>query len=467
LLPIAETECASGFEMNRQLPIVPGDQMVRRSLRMEIRWWRYLSAMWAGLFVLIFTVGRYDLWKREIIWGGGALLAVVSLPLVLRRYKRLPKEAMLITVFILWALLGGINAELFPAFVYNLRLVTELMLVLLLLGIVIRMRGSPDHLWWAFIAVAVFNTSVVLFAGEASIVVVEGPVERQRGITDNPNALAFLCFMGFLGALALFGEKKSVWVRAVCLAAGGVAFLGMVLAGSRGAYLSFLLAVGLWPLMVAGSGSSRIGRRLVVSLATVLILFFVFGWTQAYTNLGRRTTSGLAREDSSSEARLTLIQLGLEIAYQRPIVGAGLGQFGVVSGTGYYAHNEWVELLATTGVPGFVLFMAVYWSAWKRLSLSLRYIRDPVLRYRINFSRMTLIILVVAGATFRPNFISVDTMFLLALVVGVANWAGDCANREWQTLAFNQGRATQANPLLDPPQPVSVGHRKRPATGSS
>jgi hypothetical protein len=43
--------------------------------------------------------------------------------------------------------------------------------------------------------------------------------------------------------------------------------------------------------------------------------------------------------------------------------------------------------------------------------------------YQARMARVTLIILVISGAVFRPNLISLDTMFLLALVAGAGNWS--------------------------------------------
>ena len=128
-------------------------------------------------------------------------------------------------------------------------------------------------------------------------------------------------------------------------------------------------------------------------------------------------------EDRSTQVRFDLVFIGLRIFAENPIFGCGLGQFGVASETGYYAHNEIAEILSTTGLPGFLIYFSVYVMVWRRLSRSLEGPCEPLFAYRVNMARMILLIMLVSGSLSRPNFISQDTMFLLALVVGISHWA--------------------------------------------
>jgi O-antigen ligase len=106
------------------------------------------------------------------------------------------------------------------------------------------------------------------------------------------------------------------------------------------------------------------------------------------------------------------------------LTGVGLGQFGRFSGgIAGYAHNEWADFAAATGFPGLLLVLGVYYSVWRRLSRVIAQRRGEAEMYQARMARVTLIILVISGAVFRPNLISLDTMFLLALVAGAGNWS--------------------------------------------
>ena len=62
-------------------------------------------------------------------------------------------------------------------------------------------------------------------------------------------------------------------------------------------------------------------------------------------------------------------------------------------------------------------------SLWLRLRRALRRAQDSLVRYRLNFARLLLIVLIISGILFRVQYICIDSMFLIALVVGTAEWA--------------------------------------------
>ncbi|MGI6241169.1 MAG: O-antigen ligase family protein [Candidatus Omnitrophota bacterium] len=387
---------------------------------------RFVATLWAIYFFCVFTFGRLEQWTRFIIWVGGGVVVLGTLFAKGLRRRDIPNEALFIVAFLGWSFLGWMQARDLQAYNSYFKLCFEMLMVVAFLGAIVRKNGSLNVFWWSFIATAIFNTVAPIMEGSFSIGGEAESVARTRGLLANPNALAFLCFLGVLGALALIGDKRSSpGVKVVAIAGSVVAFWGLIAAGSRGGYLAFTLAIILWPLMCVGSWKRRKWRSIFFVLATVVAMCYVSLWVQENTNLGKRVERAAAGEDGSANERHDLILVGLKITKDHPLIGVGLGQFGLVSKTGVYAHNEWIELLATTGIPGFLFFMSIYVSAWRRLKRTLKYTHDPIIRYRIKFAMMTLIILVVAGAVFRPNFLNVDTIFLIAMVVGISHWAED------------------------------------------
>jgi O-antigen ligase len=385
--------------------------------------WQRLAWCWAVYYCCVMTVGRFPEYTQAVIWMGGLVVGLLTLRLLSRRMSDVPSEAGLLGALAAWSILGGFDVADGAAYLANLKLLLECLFVVALLGAVVRNSGDTNSMWWAFLAVAVFNTGYVLDSGvELGMGGLAG-LERQAGVTGNANALGFCAFAGLLGAMAIFGETKSILARALCLAGSVVALVGLLMGGSRGAYLAWVVSVILWSITCFGGARNRAWKVALGAVIAGAVLYPATGWIQENTGLGKRMTGAVSREDASSEIRLELSIIGAKLALEHPLTGVGLGQFGLVTGTGLYAHNEWAEFAATTGVPGFLLVLGVYFSVWRRLSRVIGQRRSALEIYRARMARLTLIILVVSGAVFRPNLISVDTMFLLAVVVGVGNRA--------------------------------------------
>ena len=208
-----------------------------------------------------------------------------------------------------------------------------------------------------------------------------------------------------------------------------MALYGVVLSASRGAFLALISIILLWSLLCL-VGSSRFKFMPVIGALLLLVLSY---WTYQFivkeTYMGVRYTKATEMEDGSTLERYNLITTGLRVFRANPLWGCGLGQFGLASGSGRYAHNDLIEISVSTGLPGLLLYYSVYWMAWCRLTWSLRCLRDFKPRYRINTARVALILLLVSGTLSRPIFLTQDTMFTLGIVVGMAHWAERTARR--------------------------------------
>lgn len=388
--------------------------------RLERKWTR-LAVVWALYYFLAWTLGQDPRFTRQIIWFGAGLVGVFTVPLFARhvRWRDLPREGVLLGLFVLWGLTGLFVATDLTLFSRCLKLTAELALIVIAVSIILKNSGAGHWFFLAYLGVA----AVRVFYGAE-------PVSMER-ITDteivsridNANTIGFLCALGVLGAFALWGERSALWWRAGLVAGGGLALYGVVLSASRGAFATLIAIALLWPAMCLVGASKFKLKTLVAALATLIVAFHVYRFVVQETYMGVRFISGTQLEDGSSQTRLQLFLIGLKLFAENPVFGCGLGQFGVASGTGFYAHNEVAEIASTTGLPGLLLYYSVYWGAWRRLSWSLRYLPDPLTRYRINVARMALLVLLISGALTRPNFFAQNTMFLLGISVGMAHWA--------------------------------------------
>lgn len=379
-------------------------------------------ALWGLWYFAMFAFGGEKESIQFIIWGGALLVGAATLPSFMRefRWHQIPPEVKLLGFFWLSSMSGVLVAVDFEMFTRYSRLIMQYVLIVLFISFIIVRSGTAKPLLVGFVAV-----------GPALILVGVSGLETGLSLQStqsldrvaDANGVGFDSVISVIGVLALYPETRGKLLRLMLLLAGLLAVYGVVLSASRGALIVLFLVFGLWPLFCFPSlfRSKITAIGIVVVMGILGYLFYVFVMDQ--TNLGRRFMLMQNLEDGSTTARLELFSLSFKVFLEHPLFGAGLGQFAIASGTGLYAHNELAELIATTGLIGSLIYYYAYLVTWRRLQHCARIFRDPNILYRINIARMVLIILILSGLMFRPNFLIQDTMFVYAYVIGISLWA--------------------------------------------
>ena len=387
----------------------------------KTRAWRRLALVWGGYYFIAFTWGQIPQYIQKIIWIGATLVGVFTIPVFWRQIRRrdFPRESVHLLLFVLWSLLGVLFVTDMAMFQLFMKLILELTIVVSAFSLIIERSGEMRWMYLALVGVAVFR----VFYGEGPITFDRIADTRVVARIAGANAVGFYCVLGIIGMLALLKEVKSIWLRGALVASGIIALYGVILSASRGAMVALIATAILWPMLCMVSIAKYKTRAIAGAVVVLLLFYWVFQFIIQDTYMGVRFTRATQLEDSSSQMRLELVITGLQSFIKHPIFGVGLGQFSTISRYGHYAHNEFAEIIATTGLPGLVIYFSMYWLVWQRLVWSLRYVQDPLTRYRINMGRLSLLIIFISGCLSRPNFISQDTMFLFGLVVGISHWA--------------------------------------------
>ena len=429
--------------------------MKRRAEEKNDRVWRRLAMIWALYYFVAFTWGQIPQYVQKTIWFGAALVGIATVPVFWRHIRRrdLPPESTRLLFFVAWAMLGVVFVQDVAMFRLFLKLILELTLVVTAFSVIIGRSGGMHWLYLALVGVAVFR-----------VFYNEGPINFDR-IADTrvvariagANAVGFYCVLGIIGMLALLKEVKSIWLRGALVASGLIALYGVILSASRGALVALMATAVLWPALCMVSIAKYKTRAIAGAVVVLLLFYWVFQFIIQDTYMGVRFTRATQLEDSSTQMRLELVITGLQAFAQNPIFGVGLGQFCTISRYGHYAHNEFAEISATTGLPGLVIYFSIYWLVWQRLVWSLRYVQDPLTRYRINMGRLSLLIIFISGCLSRPNFISQDTMFLLGLVVGVSHWAERTIRQQAGSRALAAGPVPPGSAWGRPAPPWGLG----------
>ncbi|AMQ07644.1 O-antigen ligase family protein [Sporosarcina psychrophila] len=216
---------------------------------------------------------------------------------------------------------------------------------------------------------------------------------RIYGLPGNPNSLALLLLFGIIAVLflqSIYKTEKYKWFLTINL----VLFLGVfILTYSRGTWISaFILGV----IFIIMSKNWHLMKRLVIAGVASIILVYIpvnlgvqyfkelglvaapdtspgsiaerFGETFDQKNLALMTESG----------RFFYINKGFEVFKDYPVAGAGFGSFGgsatlsygspiykfygirsdIYGGKYFYSDNQYIQVIAETGVAGVALFSA-------------------------------------------------------------------------------------------------------------
>lgn len=194
---------------------------------------------------------------------------------------------------------------------------------------------------------------------------------RANDIIGNANTAAIYLSYGSVFTL-YFIEKYSGKKKYLMFFFYFLQLLSILIFGSRTAI--FIVICSLILMFVLNNNNRKISIKKIKTLFLVSILGFVIIWSIfniefLYNIIGTRLESmfyilsgneGETSEGSTQE-RFAMFNLGLEIFFNKPLLGCGIGGIGYYIKneiTGYYtfSHNNYIELLSGVGIIGFILY---------------------------------------------------------------------------------------------------------------
>ncbi|MDP3837122.1 MAG: O-antigen ligase family protein [bacterium] len=206
----------------------------------------------------------------------------------------------------------------------------------------------------------------------------------------NSRAISTLGQPNFLGSFLLltipltvysFFEYSSFRVRAFVALLGAWQLVGLLVSGSRAAWLAFIVVLGLAAVWFAWR---RFGRwSLLIAGGVIMIAPTLF-----YLAAPTRLTSLVDFENGSTALRRLFYQSAIGAISEKPWLGVGLenggeamvsyyrlewGIFMNVDGYTDKAHNSLLDVIIQTGLIGFIFYVALYfyfsrqcWLLWKK-----------------------------------------------------------------------------------------------------
>jgi O-antigen ligase len=233
--------------------------------------------------------------------------------------------------------------------------------------------------------------------------------------------------------LAMLVERQLLWV-ALAVISTIVCVAGILLAQSRGA----LLALGGGILIVAAClPGKRVTRIVLGAVAGVLLVVAVAFFLGAErTSLARISTTD-AEQQRSLGGRLVGIEAAIRVWQRFPLLGSGLGTFDRVvsleqrknlAWTYHHAHNDYVEIAATTGTIGYLIAILTLFGGYVAL-VRMTFGRDAAtlgwIRRAYQAAALMSLTVAMIHALFDFNFFIPANPATLAAIVGAAVAAVD------------------------------------------
>lgn len=260
-------------------------------------------------------------------------------------------------------------------------------------------------------------------------------LERGEGLAENQNSLAFYLVLGVAMATFLHSRSKHPAAGVIYSAIYVSLILGVVGTVSRFGFLSLIMTliftVGFW----MRSARERIRQIIIPLLVFVFaVLYFIPG---AYWEVMQNTIfTGDIQSEGNLGSRAQLMETGIEVWKDNPAFGVGMGQFRRVSKNylnykwqhlaGLVQHNFYVELLAETGLIGFLLFLgwivAAMRDLWRTMQLKSDYYSPIATIWLIMF-----VVFLFRGST--ASTMHYDKLLFLMGGISVAIYQGALAQK--------------------------------------
>lgn len=237
-------------------------------------------------------------------------------------------------------------------------------------------------------------------------------------------------YLPFL-ALFSFGENYPKKVRITSLVFFAILLLGFVLSYSRAAWLSMVVAIGVWGI-VKLKISSRTILITFVSLVTLFILFQSRIFMKLEQNSQQSSADFMTHinsmtnitSDASNLERINRWSCAVRMFADKPVFGFGPGTYmfqyapyqlnkdrtiiSTNSGDGGNAHSEYLGPLAESGVPGLLTFLLIIGTVIYTAVRTYARVTDKRLKQIVLTALVALITYYIHG--FLNNFLDTDKL---------------------------------------------------------
>ena len=196
--------------------------------------------------------------------------------------------------------------------------------------------------------------SLYVYGGLSGFLAIMSTGHRMGDLIGNQNTYGLVFANAALVALYYFffnNEKRHV------LLAGLLIFFGFS-SGSK--KVAFLLLIGLIFLILSKYGIRKPFKVLIYSFASLLVGWMFIHLPIFSTILERLESYFSVTGNTSDNIRAELIRFGLKLFMENPLLGYGLNNYHLFHWSGVYSHNNYIEVLVSLGIIGFIIYYSIF-----------------------------------------------------------------------------------------------------------
>ena len=305
------------------------------------------------IFPMLFIAGAISVSELPgynfIVQGVGALAFLSFVMGAVRTGFKWSGELTFFLLFYIWGILT--KFVVIQPFFYNERVRTLIQLLLavwMLSNYVKNTRCANKLLFSVFCGVFIISFAAVLTGDYARAEDIEGESTRLAGLTLNSNLFSITIVYGVMILLNMFSRVKKLFTKLIIISMIILGINFVFASGSRKGLIGLGIVLILWYILTYGK---QIGRNPKVSLISLTLLFLFSGYTvyKAQNSflierfVKESAKVSMVTTEGSAGLRMAMIEKGIQLIKEHPIMGVGLDQFRVVSGYGLYSHNNYIE----------------------------------------------------------------------------------------------------------------------------
>lgn len=201
-------------------------------------------------------------------------------------------------------------------------------------------------------------------------------------------------------------------------------FISMILTQSRNVFLAMFVCFVVYGITV--------NRKFLAAFLVVIIL----SWLILPAGLTKRFSSMTDLKHSSNSSRISMWETGLKMFADHPFTGVADSHILEIystyktpdtPGEGVHLHNNFIMILATTGIFGFISFTGIFLTVFLRQIKYYREIKDNTGKMLILGSILAMISFQISGFfewSFGDHEVMTVFFFLMAVPFVIKNTAG-------------------------------------------
>jgi len=190
-------------------------------------------------------------------------------------------------------------------------------------------------------------------------------VKQPMSILGNPNNYAFFVVFSFFISLAMVKLKRSIRGKCFSMLTCIMIIYLIIATQSRSGLLG--LSAGLLTMFVIYFWNSSLNKKIKIFFVCVFCLSLFYGWVSFQDNISLKLVEfNTEQQGGSDNIRINLVKNGFVILKNTYFLGTGLGniEHHMSQQPGTHGitnmHNWWLEILVSSGVIIFFLYVFIY-----------------------------------------------------------------------------------------------------------